>query len=107
VLLCVVIVETELIAPYHHQVPGFDGQVEVGVMHHFSYKVKDPPTGCPTVIKIATTRLETMLGDVAVAVHPDDERYRGLHRQVRSPLLATWSHSIQLSFLHSPSPPSV
>lgn len=29
-------------------------------------------------IVVATTRLETMLGDVAVAVHPDDERYKGL-----------------------------
>ncbi|WKD60608.1 Valine--tRNA ligase [Corynebacterium ciconiae DSM 44920] len=31
----------------------------------------------PHVI-VATTRVETMLGDVAVAVHPDDERYRDL-----------------------------
>ncbi|MFC9895167.1 valine--tRNA ligase [Nocardia sp. NPDC127579] len=31
----------------------------------------------PHVI-VATTRVETMLGDTAVAVHPDDERYRGL-----------------------------
>ncbi len=29
-------------------------------------------------ISVATTRPETMLGDTAVAVHPDDERYRGL-----------------------------
>ncbi|MCV7433297.1 valine--tRNA ligase [Mycolicibacterium bacteremicum] len=29
-------------------------------------------------IIVATTRLETMLGDTAVAVHPDDERYRAL-----------------------------
>lgn len=29
-------------------------------------------------IVVATTRLETMLGDTAIAVHPDDERYRGL-----------------------------
>jgi valyl-tRNA synthetase len=27
---------------------------------------------------VATTRIETMLGDTAIAVHPDDERYRGL-----------------------------
>ena len=30
-------------------------------------------------LTIATTRPETMLGDVAVAVHPEDERYRHLH----------------------------
>ena len=29
-------------------------------------------------IVVATTRVETMLGDTAIAVHPDDERYRGL-----------------------------
>lgn len=30
-------------------------------------------------IVVSTTRIETMLGDVAVAVHPDDERYKHLH----------------------------
>lgn len=29
-------------------------------------------------IVVATTRLETMLGDTAIAVHPDDERYKHL-----------------------------
>ena len=29
-------------------------------------------------IVVATTRVETMLGDVAIAVHPDDERYEHL-----------------------------
>jgi valyl-tRNA synthetase len=39
-------------------------------------------------IPVATTRPETMLGDVAVAVHPDDPRYRALIGQtVRLPLL--------------------
>ena len=31
-----------------------------------------------TRVTIATTRPETILGDTAVAVHPDDERYRDL-----------------------------
>ena len=37
---------------------------------------------------VATTRPETMLGDTAVAVHPDDERYAraGRARTVRHPL---------------------
>lgn len=30
-------------------------------------------------IVVATTRVETMLGDTAIAVHPDDERYHCLH----------------------------
>ncbi|MFF3951939.1 valine--tRNA ligase [Streptomyces sp. NPDC001890] len=38
-------------------------------------------------IVVATTRAETMLGDTAVAVHPDDERYKHLvGRQIRLPL---------------------
>ena len=37
---------------------------------------------------MATTRPETMLGDTAVAVHPDDERYRHLiGRQLRLPVV--------------------
>ena len=32
-------------------------------------------------LTVATTRPETMLGDVAVAIHPEDERYRHLHRK--------------------------
>lgn len=40
---------------------------------HFIYKQKDDPT---KEIEVATTRIETMLGDVAVAVHPEDPRYK-------------------------------
>ena len=40
------------------------------------------------IILVATTRPETMLGDTAVAVHPDDERYIHLHgKKVRLPLV--------------------
>jgi valyl-tRNA synthetase len=45
---------------------------EFGVLDTFSYPLEDG-TG---VINVSTTRLETMVGDVAVAVHPDDDRYR-------------------------------
>jgi valyl-tRNA synthetase len=39
-------------------------------------------------LTVATTRPETMLGDVAVAVHPEDERYLHLHgKKVRLPLV--------------------
>jgi valyl-tRNA synthetase len=39
-------------------------------------------------LTIATTRPETMLGDVAAAIHPEDERYRHLHgRKLRLPLV--------------------
>jgi valyl-tRNA synthetase len=41
----------------------------------------------PGFVTVATTRPETMLGDVAVAVHPDDERYAHLHgKMLRLPL---------------------
>ena len=39
-------------------------------------------------LTVATTRPETMLGDVAVAIHPEDERYLHLHgRKLRLPLM--------------------
>jgi valyl-tRNA synthetase len=65
-------------------------QVEVkGHLWHFDYPIVDADgheTG--EVITVATTRPETMLGDTAVAVHPDDERYTHLvGRHVRLPLV--------------------
>jgi valyl-tRNA synthetase len=42
-----------------------------GKFWHFRYPVIDPQPGEPTHVEIATTRPETMLGDTAVAVHPD------------------------------------
>lgn len=45
-----------------------------GHFWHFHYPVIDPKPGEPAQVEIATTRPETMLGDTAVAVHPDPER---------------------------------
>jgi valyl-tRNA synthetase len=42
-----------------------------GHFWHIHYPVIDPQPGEPTRVEIATTRPETMLGDTAVAVHPD------------------------------------
>jgi len=51
-------------------------QVEVkGHLWHIRYAIEGSPDRSITV---ATTRPETMLGDVAVAVHPEDERYKDL-----------------------------
>ncbi|MBA61274.1 MAG: valine--tRNA ligase [Planctomycetaceae bacterium] len=44
-----------------------------GHFWHFRYPVVDPQAGEPTGVTVATTRPETMLGDTAVAVHPDPE----------------------------------
>jgi valyl-tRNA synthetase len=45
-------------------------------LHNFSYKVADPDQNGLTELIVSTTRIETMLGDCAVAIHPDDERYK-------------------------------
>jgi valyl-tRNA synthetase len=65
-------------------------QVETkGNLWHFRYPVVDDAekeTG--EFVVVATTRPETMLGDTAVAVHPEDERYKHLHgKKVRLPLV--------------------
>jgi valyl-tRNA synthetase len=49
-------------------------EVVKGHFWHFSYLVIDPKPGEPKQVTIATTRPETMLGDTAVAVHPDPAR---------------------------------
>ena len=46
-------------------------EMKKGHFWHFKYPVIDPQTGEPTQVTIATTRPETMLGDTAVAVHPN------------------------------------
>lgn len=45
-----------------------------GALYHMRYPLKDGSG----FIQIATTRPETMLGDTAVAVHPEDERYQNM-----------------------------
>lgn len=59
-----------------------------GKLHFFRYPLIDRQSGDPEWIIIATTRPETMLGDVAVAVNPSDERYKNLvGRKLRLPLM--------------------
>ncbi|KAJ7985619.1 hypothetical protein DPEC_G00353950 [Dallia pectoralis] len=55
-------------------VPGYKDKVEFGVLVSFSYKIE----GSDEEVIVATTRVETMLGDSAVAVHPTDPRYQHL-----------------------------
>jgi len=49
-------------------------QEKNGHLWHFRY----PITGSDEYLVVATTRPETMLGDTAVAIHPDDDRYQHL-----------------------------
>ncbi|MGX7109297.1 valine--tRNA ligase [Facklamia miroungae] len=55
-----------------------------GAFYHVNY----PIVGSEEVVQIATTRPETLLGDTAIAVHPDDERYQHLiGKKVLLPLM--------------------
>ncbi len=64
-----------------------------GELFEFAYEVEGgasaaSPEGDPQWIVVATTRPETMLGDTAVAVHPDDPRYTALHgKRVKHPFV--------------------
>jgi valyl-tRNA synthetase len=64
---------------------------ETGTLWSIRYHLIDQATGEPSAtetITVATTRPETILGDTAVAVHPDDDRYRALiGRKVRIPFV--------------------
>ena len=49
-------------------------EVQAGHFWHLRYKIKDSDS----YVELATTRPETLLGDTAVAVNPDDDRYKDL-----------------------------
>ena len=56
-----------------------------GAFYHLRYPFADDPSNG---LEVATTRPETLLGDTAVAVHPEDDRYTGLvGKSVILPLL--------------------
>lgn len=58
-------------------VPGYKEKIEFGTLTSFAYRIaesKDSDKETGEEIVIATTRPETMLGDVAIAVHPKDTR---------------------------------
>ncbi len=70
--------------PTYFSVPGHKDKVEFGIIHKFKYPIK----GTKECLIVATTRIETMLGDVAVAVHPDDTRYQALiGREIEHPFI--------------------
>ena len=64
---------------------------ETGTIWTIRYHLLDEATGQPlhdAVVAVATTRPETILGDTAVAVHPDDPRYGAIvGRRVRIPFV--------------------
>ena len=65
-----------------------DAEVEHEEQAGHFWHIKYPIVGSDEFVEIATTRPETMLGDTAVAVHPEDERYRHLvDKKVMLPLV--------------------
>ena len=61
--------------PIKLRIPGHKDTYEFGVLIDFAYKLKKDLN---KEIIVSTTRIETMLGDTAVAVHPEDDRYKDL-----------------------------
>lgn len=60
----------------------------VYVRYLFEGETVPDTSGKPNYLVVATVRPETIMGDVAVAVHPDDERYKHLHgKKVIVPLV--------------------
>ena len=55
-----------------------DAEVEHEEQAGHFWHIKYPIVGTDRFLEIATTRPETMLGDTAIAVHPDDERYKDI-----------------------------
>ncbi|MEJ8734120.1 MULTISPECIES: valine--tRNA ligase [Mediterraneibacter] len=55
-----------------------DAEVEHEEQEGHFWHIKYPIVGTERFLEIATTRPETMLGDTAIAVHPDDERYKDI-----------------------------
>ncbi|RIA84259.1 tRNA synthetases class I-domain-containing protein [Glomus cerebriforme] len=69
------------------KLPGREEEVEFGILHRFAYPIADNTSDLKELV-VATTRIETILGDTAVAIHPDDPRYNSLHgKYVIHPLL--------------------
>lgn len=55
-----------------------DAEVEHEEQAGHFWHIKYPIVGTEDFLEIATTRPETMLGDTAIAVHPEDERYKDI-----------------------------
>jgi valyl-tRNA synthetase len=62
----------------HCQTALADDEVEYSEMAGHMWDIKYPYADGSGFITVATTRPETMFGDTAVAVHPDDERYKSV-----------------------------
>ncbi|HNF14795.1 MAG TPA: valine--tRNA ligase [Leptospiraceae bacterium] len=73
-----------------------DIEVEFKEVHGHLYHIRYPISGTKEHIIVATTRPETMLGDVAVCAHPEDNRYA--HLKGKNLLLPIMNREIPLLF---------
>ncbi|MEN9578339.1 MAG: hypothetical protein RJA70_1348 [Pseudomonadota bacterium] len=65
-----------------------ENEEAIGELYEFAYQVIGAEGEGTQELIVATTRPETMLGDTAVAVHPDDARYTHLHgKQLKHPFV--------------------
>ena len=71
----------------HCKTSIFDAEVEYTEQDGFFWHLRYPLTDGSGFIELATTRPETLLGDTAVAVHPDDERYKDMVGKTLTPPL--------------------
>ncbi|XP_049882088.1 uncharacterized protein LOC126378042 [Pectinophora gossypiella] len=66
--------DIEISGPTDMKLPGMTTPVTFGQLYRFAYKI----FGTNDEVVVATTMPETMMGDVAIAVHPHDTRYKHL-----------------------------
>ncbi|HAL18176.1 MAG TPA: valine--tRNA ligase, partial [Spirochaetaceae bacterium] len=84
----------------HCQTALSDDEVEYKSVDSFLYFVKYPLAGEDDSLVVATTRPETMFGDTAVAVHPDDDRFkRFVGKKISLPLTDRKIEVIKDSFV--------
>ena len=74
-------------------VPGYEEKVEFGVLVHFAYPLEDSEEK----LIVATTRIETMLGDTAIAVHPNDPKYKVGSSWPHEPVNRLWMRAVRIN----------
>ncbi|XP_063370619.1 valine--tRNA ligase-like [Cydia amplana] len=67
----------EITGPTELRLPGYNEPVKFGQLYDVAYRICDSTEE----VVVSTTMPETILGDVAVAVHPDDPRYKHLGKK--------------------------
>ncbi|CAF0756886.1 unnamed protein product [Didymodactylos carnosus] len=67
----------EIIGRTKYSIPDYSKQIDLGLLYNIAYKILDKDNS--EEIIVSTTRPETILGDTAIAINPNDDRYKHLH----------------------------